>query len=119
MPYSDIDHRALLLLALIGLDRRRHLVVVVDLGRLDLVALDPALRIDQLVIILHRRAQHGADDLGRAGAVALHADHDSLSPARPRGAGERQRRDRAERQRPAPYRRMSHRCSSLCCIVVQ
>ncbi len=78
-------HDAHLLLPLIGLDRRRHLVLVVDLVAADHPAVDPALRIDQLVIILHRRAQHGADDLGRAGAVALVADQDLL------GLGHRRR----------------------------
>src|SRR6266699_1549437 len=76
-----VDHDrggAFALLALVSLDRRRHLVFVVDLHVFDLVALDPALRIDEVVIVLDRRAYDDAVDLRRPGAVAHAADHDLL-----------------------------------------
>ena len=95
------QHRALLLMALIGLDRGRHLVLVVDLVDLDLVALDATAGIDQVVIIVHCRAQHDAGDLRRAGAVALHPNHHFLLLCR-RGPGERhQHRARQQRQHAA------------------
>jgi hypothetical protein len=89
---------ALLLLPLIGLYRVRHLVAVVDLVVLDLVPVDPALRVDQIEIIMHRRAQHRADDLRRAGAVALDADCQRLV-LRPGGPGKRDRRGGARHER--------------------
>ncbi len=69
------QHRAFLLVALISFDRGRDLVLVVDLVDLELVPLNPAAGIDQVVIIVHRRAQHDTGDLRRTGAVALHPDH--------------------------------------------
>ena len=66
--------RAVPLLALIRLDRRRYLVLVVDFFVFDLIALDPALRIDQVEIVLDPRANPGAVDLGRPGAIAHAAD---------------------------------------------
>jgi hypothetical protein len=72
--------------ALVGFDRGRDLVLVVDLVDLDLVAFDPTRRVGQVVVVVHRRAQHDAGDLGRAGAVALHADQHLLL-LRPRRAG--------------------------------
>src|SRR6266702_1689595 len=110
-----VDHDrggAFALLALIGLDCRRHLVFVVDLHVFDLEALDPTLRIDQVVIVLDRRAYDDAVDLRRPGAVAHAADHDLLLLRRG-GASEAQRGRRASRDRHngSPY--TSHRPSSL------
>src|SRR6266849_4469208 len=110
-----VDHDrggAFALLALISLDRRRHLVFVVDLHVFDLEALDPALRIDQVVIVLDRRADDNAVDLRRPGAVAHAADHDLLLLRRG-GASEAQRGRRASRDghNGSPY--TSHRPSSL------
>ena len=73
-----VDHHrdgAIALLALVLLDCRRHLVLVVELIVIDLVTLDAALRVDKAHIILLRRANHDADDLRRPGAIALRADH--------------------------------------------
>jgi hypothetical protein len=75
-----------LLLPLIGLDPFGDLVAVVDLVAADRPAVDAALRIDELIIVLLGRAQNRADNLGRAGAVALVADDDFLVRSR-RGAG--------------------------------
>ena len=96
--------RAFLLLALIVLDRRRHLVAGVDLGMVDRVAVDQWLRVGVVEIILLGRAQHRADDLRRPGAVAGHADHDLLLLGR-RRSGEPQpgRRAYDERQRRRRY----------------
>src|SRR6266436_6584637 len=103
---------AFALLALIGLDRRRHLVFVVDLHVFDLIALDPALRIDQVVIVLDRRAYDHAVDLRRPGAVAHAADHDLLLLRRD-GAGEPQRGRCAGRDSDYDCPYASHRPSSL------
>jgi hypothetical protein len=70
---------------------------MVDLVGLDLVAFDPALGIDEVDVILHRRAQPDADDLGRPGAVALIADHDLALLLRRCGSGEAQRPGRGDR----------------------
>src|SRR5207249_4565587 len=106
-----VDHDrggAFALLALISLNRRRHLVFVVDLHVFDLIALDPALRIDQVVIVLDRRAYEHTVDLGRPGAVAHAADGDLLLLRRG-GTGEAQHGRRASRDRHngSPY--TSHR----------
>ena len=69
-------HRAFLLVALVGLHARRHLVLVVDLQRLDLVALDPALGVDQRDVVVEARAEDRPHDLGRPRPIALHADDD-------------------------------------------
>ena len=69
-------HRAFLLVALVGLHARRHLVLVVDLQRLDLVALDPALGVDQRDVVVETRAEDRPHDLGRPRPIALHADDD-------------------------------------------
>ena len=69
-------HRAVLLVALVGLDGRRHLVLVVDLEGLDLEALDAAPGVHQGDVVVKGWAQNRADDLGRSGAVTLDADHD-------------------------------------------
>jgi len=97
-PVQRHQDCAFLLLALIGLDRIRHLVAVVDLVVDDLVAVDATLRIDQVEVIVHRRAQHGADDLRRAGAVALDADDQRLV-LRAGGPGKRDRRGGAHHER--------------------
>ena len=73
-----LDHGAFLLEALVRFDRRRHLVLVVDLEDLDLVALDAALAVDQGDVVLVARAQHGADVRRRPGAIALQAEDDLL-----------------------------------------
>ena len=59
-------HGAFLLVALVGLDGRRHLVLVVDLEGLDLVPLDPALGVHEGDVVVEARAEDGAHDLGRA-----------------------------------------------------
>ena len=46
---------------------------IVDVDQLDVVAVDAALAVDQVDIVVHADAQVGADDLGGAGAVALQA----------------------------------------------
>jgi hypothetical protein len=71
-----LEHRAFLLEALVRFHGRRHLVFVVDLDDLDLVALDTALAVDQVDVVAIARTQDGADQRGRSGAIALHAEHD-------------------------------------------
>src|SRR6266852_399565 len=106
-----VDHDrggAFALLALISLDGRRHLVFVVDLHVFDLEALDPALRIDQVVIVLDRRADDNAVDLRRPGAVAHAADHDLLRLRR-RAPGDAQRRYGADAEPQQASSQASHR----------
>src|SRR5262249_61330139 len=67
---------AFLLVALVGLDAGRYFVLVIDLDRLDRVALDTALGVHERDVVVQARAQHRAHDLGRAGSIALHADDD-------------------------------------------
>jgi hypothetical protein len=68
---------------------------VVDLERLDLAPLDPALAVHEGDVVVKARAQDRAHDLGRPRTIALHADHDLVlggrwrgGPERPRHAGE-------------------------------
>ena len=72
---GDAD-RPFLLVALVRLDARRDLVLVVDLDRLDLVPFDPALAVHEGDVVVETRAEHRADDLRRTGTVALDADDD-------------------------------------------
>src|SRR5216683_2697235 len=112
-----VDHDrsgAFAFLALIRFDRRRHLVFVVDLHVLDLETFHAALRIDQVVIVLDRRAYDDAVYLRRAGAVAHAADHDLL--LRRGGTGEAQHGRRAGRRpddnSPYPSHALLPRCSA-------
>jgi hypothetical protein len=76
-----VDHdrgRTFPLHPLVGLDRGGHLVFVIDLHVFDFVAFDAARGIDQVVIILKRRAYPGPIDLSSPGAVAHPADHHLL-----------------------------------------
>ena len=108
------EHGTLLLLVLIGFDRRRHLVRGIDLGRLDRIAIKHMAGIDEVEIVVHRRAQHRPDDLCRAGAIALHADHDLFLLGRRRpGEAQRGRSAHDERQRRRRYA-SHHLRSSLC-----
>src|SRR6516165_1890295 len=66
--------RTIPLHALVGLDRLWNLVLVVELLGFDLVAFDPAVRIDQVVVVVARWAQHHTIDLSRPSAVAQLAD---------------------------------------------
>src|SRR6266478_6225269 len=99
--WRAVDHdrsRTFPLLALIGLNRRRHFVLVVDFQVFDLIALDPALRIDQVIIVLECRANPRAVDLRRPGAVA-HPANDHFLLLRSRNPGETQPGHRAGRDR--------------------
>ena len=84
--------------ALICLHAGRNLVFMVDLVGPDLEPLDPAFRVDEVDVVLDRRAQADADDLCRAGAVALLADQDFALLLRQARLGERHHRRRARRQ---------------------
>ena len=80
---------ALLLVALVGLDGRRHLVLVVDLERLDLAPLDPALAVHEREVVVHPGTEDSAHDLGRPRPIALHADDDLVLGRRRRDGPER------------------------------
>jgi hypothetical protein len=86
-PVSHYRDGAVPLHALVCLNRLRDLVLVVEFLGLDLVAFDPAFRVDQVVIVMARRAQHHAIDLRRPGAVA-HLSDDYLFLLRHSHAGD-------------------------------
>src|SRR6185437_559041 len=71
-------HGASLLLALIGLHAGRNLVLIVDVDQLDLVALDAALAVDEVHVVVDAGAHEHADVFGGTRAVALLADHQLL-----------------------------------------
>src|SRR5580704_2335924 len=86
-PVSHYRDGAVPLHALVCLNRLRDLVLVVEFLGLDLVAFDPAFRVDQVVIVMARRAQHHTIDLRRPGAVA-HLSDDYLFLLRHSHAGD-------------------------------
>ena len=65
---------AFLLEALVRLHRRRHLVLVVDLEHADLEALDTALAVHEVDVVVIAGAKENADSLRRARAVALQTE---------------------------------------------
>jgi len=92
-----IDHhrdRAVSLFTFVRLDPLRHLIFVIDLDVLDAVTLNPALAVNQVVIVLDSWAYSDAIDLCCIGAVTGPADHHFLLFRR-RGAGALQRGYRA------------------------
>ena len=95
------QHRAFLLEALVRLHGRRHLVLVIDLDHADLVALDAALAVQQRDVVVIAGAQEHADGLGRAGAVALQAEHQLLVLRDGGACRQRQARRRGGRAQPA------------------
>ena len=93
-------HGAFLLVALVGLDTLRHFVLVVDLQRVDLVALDATLRIHQRDVVVEAGAQDRAHDLGGPRPITLHADDDlALGLCVGRRAGEQAARRQHQRHR--------------------
>ena len=108
-----VDHdrdRTVTLEEFVALHRRRDLVLVVDLARDDLVSLDPALRVDQVHVVLNGGTQVDAHDLRRTGAVALVA-YQHLLLLRPRRTGEPQPDGGSRRQDRTRGRYAPHVCS--------
>ena len=97
-----IDHNrggAVPIHALVGLHRLGDLVFVIDFLGLDLETLDPAFRVDQVVIIVAGRTQRHTIDLRRPGSVAHLANDNFLLIGRLNsGRGEPDRRANGERQ---------------------
>src|SRR5262245_40911898 len=79
---------------------RRHLVFVVDLDDPDLVALDAALAVQQIDVVVVARAKKDTNGLCRPGAIALQAEHEFLVLSVRRRGGKRQTADEAARPEP-------------------
>src|SRR5262245_48235529 len=68
-------------MTLVRLHGRRNLVLVVNLHDADLVTLDSTLAVQECDVVVVARAQYCANNLRRAGAIALQADDDLLVPS--------------------------------------